>query len=85
MEYKKEKPDCCVICLRAKRNEVLLHCKHTFCCKCIEKYCKKERHNRRCPICRRNFSCYEKLTKIPMIVILDEDDEDSTEDSDVIF
>lgn len=85
MEYTKEKPDCCVFCLTAKQNEVILHCKHTFCRDCLEVYCEKELYNRRCPICRRNFSYYETLSKDPLIVIIDEDNEDSAEDSDIIY
>lgn len=76
MEYKKE-PDCCVFCLMPKQNKVKLYCKHTFCHDCVEVYCQTIRYNRRCPICRRSFSYYEKISKHPLVVILDESDEDS--------
>ncbi|TDG49351.1 hypothetical protein AWZ03_004219 [Drosophila navojoa] len=71
--------DCCAFCLMAKKNEVILRCKHSYCFDCMDAYCETVRHNRRCPVCRRAFTYYEKRYGKPLIVVVDEDELGSTD------
>jgi hypothetical protein len=44
----------CEICYEKIKNKFVTECNHTFCKKCIEKWC--ENYNNNCPKCRKEFT-----------------------------